>query len=156
MNDLAPIKGFDLINEANHTLYALQEFYQGFNNRDYSLIENNWSRHEQASLANPLGGLRRGWSDISRFYQTLFSSRASVFVEYHDYHIENFGQIFIAVGRERGYFSLDGITVNLAIRTSRCYRLEAGCWKQFHHHGSIEDPQLLLDYQTTVAKIRGE
>jgi len=40
--------------------------------------------------------------------------------------------------------------MNLAIRTSRIYRMSNGKWRQIHHHGSIENPKLLAIYQETV------
>jgi len=38
----------------------------------------------------------------------------------------------------------------LAIRTSRIIKNIAGHWRQVHHHGSIDDPQLLANYQSLV------
>ncbi len=43
--------------------------------------------------------------------------------------------------------------INLAIRTSRIFKLMNEEWKQVHHHGPIEDPSLLDIYQKAV---RGE
>jgi hypothetical protein len=41
--------------------------------------------------------------------------------------------------------------LQLAIRTSRLFRRAPGDrWHQVHHHGSIDDPQLLADYQAAV------
>ena len=58
--------------------------------------------------------------------------------------------MFYAVGRERGYFRLGGEEIALAIRTSRIFQKNDGRWRQVHHHGSIEDPQLLAKYQAAV------
>ena len=59
--------------------------------------------------------------------------------------------IFYVVGRERGRFSRNGKTLDLAIRTTRIFRkADDGNWRQVHHHGSIEDPQLLAEYQQAV------
>lgn len=60
--------------------------------------------------------------------------------------------MFVAVGRERGTFSLgSGAELALAIRTSRTYVRTAQGWRQLHHHGSIESPELLRDYQNAIA-----
>ena len=40
--------------------------------------------------------------------------------------------------------------IKLAIRTSRIFKRMDNGWKQVHHHGSIEDPQLLEQYQSAV------
>ena len=42
------------------------------------------------------------------------------------------------------------VEIKLAIRTSRIYKRVDNGWKQVHHHGSIEDPQLLEQYQSAV------
>jgi hypothetical protein len=58
--------------------------------------------------------------------------------------------MFYAVGRERGEFRLGKTVVKLLIRTTRVFWLLDGRWKQVHHHGSIDDPDLLARYQTAV------
>ena len=58
--------------------------------------------------------------------------------------------MFFVVGRERGEFCLGETRVELAIRTSRIYQLIDGAWKQVHHHGSIDNPDLLAEYQSAV------
>jgi predicted glycosyltransferase involved in capsule biosynthesis len=40
--------------------------------------------------------------------------------------------------------------MDLKIRTSRLFQLIGGRWRQFHHHGSVEDPELLARYQAAV------
>jgi hypothetical protein len=42
--------------------------------------------------------------------------------------------------------------MSLAIRTSRIFIRSFGAWKQVHHHGSIENPDLLAKYQAAVLK----
>jgi hypothetical protein len=58
--------------------------------------------------------------------------------------------VFYAVGRERGAFATSSTKVNPAMRTSRIFRRVGGRWRQIHHHGSIDDPQLLSAYQQIV------
>ncbi|WP_255516532.1 hypothetical protein [Geobacter sp. FeAm09] len=38
----------------------------------------------------------------------------------------------------------------MAIRTSRIFRLMEGRWRQVHHHGSNDDPDLLASYRKAV------
>lgn len=101
-------------------------------------------------MDNPLGGIKRGWPDISAVYQRIFNGPAQVYVEYYDYTIHAFNEVFYAVGRERGFFRMDGHQIDLAIRTSRIFRKAGRTWRQTHHHGSIEDPKLLSSYQKAV------
>lgn len=101
-------------------------------------------------MYNPLGGIKRGWSEIRSVYERIFSGEARVTVEFYDYTIHRFGGVFYAVGRERGQLWRGEFTLSLAIRTTRFFRLAEGRWRQIHHHGSIDDPKLLARYQEAV------
>jgi len=55
------------------------------------------------------------------------------------------------VGRERGELNVTGQRMRLAIRTTRVFRRDRNrTWCQVHHHGSIDDPQMLAAYQEAV------
>src|SRR6266404_3276431 len=96
------------------------------------------------------GGVRRGADEPHKMYEVVFRSPADVHVEFWDYTIHRAGDVFRAVGRERGTY-LDGeIVKNLNVRTTRIFQLIDGRWRQMHHHGSIEDAKLLSDYQNAV------
>ncbi|MCA1979355.1 MAG: nuclear transport factor 2 family protein [Thiobacillus sp.] len=129
---------------------ALEAFYAAFNGRDLALMEQNWAPTDDIALDNPLGGIRRGWNEIRPLYERVFGGAARVYVEFHDYTLHVGSDWFYAVGRERGVYRLDDAELALAIRTSRVYRKISGQWKQVHHHGSIDDPQLLARYQSAV------
>lgn len=131
-------------------LDALTEFYYAFNHRDIGAMSANWLDSPEIALSNPLGGIRRGWDEIRAVYERIFNGTAQVYVEYYDYTILRNGDIFCAVGRERGWFRKGGEEVSLAIRTSRIFMRRDGCWRQVHHHGSIDDPALLDRYQMAV------
>jgi len=129
---------------------ALVQFYCAFNARNMSMMSENWAQTDHIAMSNPLGGIRRGWSELQSVYERIFSGSAEVYVEYYDYTINQTAEMFYAVGRERGYFRLGNEEINLAIRTSRIFQRTGGRWRQVHHHGSIEDPQLLARYQTAL------
>jgi hypothetical protein len=140
----------DIIAETSAPLAALIEFYRAFNSGDLELMSNNWENSDEASMSNPLGGVKRGWHSIKEVYSNIFSGNARVYVEYYNYTIHRSGVMFCAVGRERGFFQLGEQKIDLAIRTSRTYRLDCGRWHQIHHHGSIDNPRLLAAYQEAV------
>jgi len=146
----APITGSELIENGAKPFNALVEFYRAFNTRDLKLMSANWANSDEASMSNPLGGVRRGWESIHEVYAKIFTGSAEVYVEFYDYTIHQTGIMFCAVGRERGYFRMHGKQVDLAIRTSRFYRMDCGKWHQVHHHGSIDAPALLAEYQSAV------
>jgi len=129
---------------------ALAQFYRAFNKRDLAMMKENWANTDEIAMDNPLGGIKRGWSEIKTVYENIFNGSAEVYVEYYDYTIHETEEMFYAVGRERGYFRRDGEEIKLAIRTSRFFQKINGRWRQVHHHGSIDNPQLLEIYQSTV------
>ncbi len=137
---------------------ALAQFYRAFNHRDLAGLAANWADSEEAAMDNPLGGIARGWPAIRAVYEKLVSGAAAVRVEFHDYTIHQSGELFYAVGRERGYLMDGGAALPLAIRTSRVFRKIDGRWRQVHHHGSMDDPKLLARYQALVrsAALSGE
>lgn len=145
-----PITGKESQQKADHPLGALIDFYQAFNTGDMGLMESNWLQTPEASMSNPLGGIKRGWSEIRRVYQNIFKGPAKVYVEFYDYSIYDSGAFFQAVGRERGTLDIGKTTINLHIRTSRSYVRQDGRYHQVHHHGSMDDPALLARYQSAV------
>ncbi len=129
---------------------ALVQFYCAFNSGDIEMMSLNWAKSEYIAMDNPLGGIKRGWSEIKSVYENIFNGPAEVYVEYYDYTLHETAEMFYAVGRERGYFRKGGQAIKLAIRTSRTFQKIGNSWKQVHHHGSIEDPVLLEQYQSAV------
>lgn len=129
---------------------ALVQFYCAFNTRDMRMMAEHWAQSDDIAMDNPLGGISRGWDAVGSIYERLFNGPAQVYVEYFDYTIHETTEMFYAVGRERGYFRRGDTEIALAIRTSRIFRRSEGRWRQVHHHGSIEDPQLLAAYQAAV------
>jgi len=137
--------------EFNHKMHeALVEFYKAFNERDFELMQKNWLNNEEIAMDNPLGGIKRGWNEIKSIYSRIFTGQAKVYVEFYDYTIVPMDGGFVAIGRERGSVEIKGEKLELAIRTSRVYKLIEGEYKQVHHHGSIEFPELLDEYQNLV------
>lgn len=129
---------------------ALAEFYKAFNGGDLALMKRNWLNTDDAAMDNPLGGIRRGWRDMSDVYNRIFTGKGDFDVEFYDYTIHDIGETFLAVGRERGTAQIGESRLDLKIRTSRWFRMVVGRWRQLHHHGSIEDADLLARYQAAV------
>jgi len=133
-------------------LRALSEFYNAFNGRDMEKMSENWAQTDGVIMDNPVGGIKRGWEEIRTVYERIFTGAAKVYVEFYDYSLHEAGEIFYAVGRERGEFRMGETVVTLKIRTTRIYRLIGGQWRQVHHHGSIDDPELLARYQSMISQ----
>lgn len=145
-----PITGSELGIDTTSAYGALVQFYNAFNYANIVLMSENWANTPDIAMDNPLGGIKRGWKDIKSVYQRIFDGKAEVHVEFYDYTIHEGIDFFYAVGRERGQFKASGQIIHLAIRTSRIYQKLDGKWKQVHHHGSIENPELLKSYQQLV------
>lgn len=144
------ITGKEALGDLSSPFQALVQFYSAFNSGDMPMMSENWAQTSDIAMDNPLGGIKRGWTEIQPVYERIFNGPADVYVEYFDYTIHETTEMFYAVGRERGYFRLGGKEITLAIRTSRIFQKTDGRWRQVHHHGSIEDPQLLGTYQSAV------
>lgn len=145
-----PITGREPHDALTEPVRALSQFYRAFNSRDLALMAENWANSDEAAMDNPLGGIKRGWPEIRAVYERVFNGPGRVEVAFHDYTLHLVGDIFYAVGRERGVLEAPGTKLALAIRTSRVYRRIDGVWRQVHHHGSIDDPRLLDAYQKAV------
>jgi ketosteroid isomerase-like protein len=109
-----------------------------------------WWATDEASMANPLGGFARGWDQISSIYARMFRNMR-LEIALCDYTIHIIGSVFYATGREHGYVETSEQRIELDVRTTRVFRLEVGRWQQAHHHGSIDDPELLQMYQRALA-----
>jgi hypothetical protein len=146
----SPITGKEGPFDTTSPLGALTNFYAAFNLQNLDQMQANWLQTEEASMSNPLGGIKRGWLEIESVYKNIFSGPATVYVEFYDYSIHASGSMFVAVGRERGSLEINNETIELAIRTSRIYTLHKAEWKQIHHHGSMDNPDLLAHYQKVL------
>ena len=149
----APVTGSEVNGNQHETSQALSQFYRALNGRDLELMQKNWLNTAEAAMDNPLGGIKRGWDEIKSVYEKLFDSKATYRFELHDYTMHEAGDLFYVVGRERGEVALPGRPLELAIRTTRVFRRDAnGQWRQVHHHGSIDDPNMLAAYQNAVLR----
>jgi len=133
----------------------VETFYYAFNRRDMDVFAQVWADDALVQLNNPLGGILRGYKPIAELYQRIFTGPASVWVELADIVEFESPDMVVFAGRETGEFTRSGKTLALSIRTTRVVQWfgpEIG-WRQSHHHGSIDDPLLLSEYQRAV---RGE
>jgi ketosteroid isomerase-like protein len=148
-----PVTGREPADDQRQAPQALAQFYRALNARDLALMQKNWSDSDAAAMDNPLGGIKRGWAEIKTVYEKLFASSGVYRFEFHDYTVHEGAEFFYVVGRERGELESDVGTLQLAIRTTRIFQRDADQrWRQIHHHGSIDDPQLLAAYQEAVFK----
>jgi hypothetical protein len=131
---------------------ALETFYCAFNQRDLELLAAVWLDDPLSQLNNPLGGILQGREAIAELYDRVFHGPGRAWVQLEDIMEVITPSAVVFAGRERGEFAAAADTVPLLIRTSRImvYAPEVG-WRQAHHHGSIDDPELLARYQAAVA-----
>ncbi len=71
-------------------------------------------------------------------------------VEFHDYTLYVFDDVFYLVERERGRLDDGKLSLNLAAHISRIFHHMRGQWRQIQHHGSIGDSRLLEAYASAV------
>src|SRR6202040_737015 len=145
-----PITGNEDLGDLSQPQQALAQFYRAFNTRDLKMMDENFAHSDEVAIDNPLGGIQRGADEPPKMYEGVFRSPADVHVEFWDYTINRAGDVFSAVGRERGTHHDGEIVKNLNVRTTRIFQLIDGRWRQMHPHGSIEDAALLGEYQNAV------
>jgi ketosteroid isomerase-like protein len=145
-----PITGTEDLASLSDTQRVLAEFYAAFNGWDLEGMARNWADTDDVVMDNPLGGIVRGWAEIRAVYERIFAGPGMVTVELFDYTLHEAGELFYAVGRERGELRTDAMVLELAIRTTRIFRRIGGRWRQVHHHGSFDDPDVLARYQEEV------
>jgi ketosteroid isomerase-like protein len=130
---------------------ALESFYYALNNRDIEVLRADWANSPLAQLNNPVGGILRGGDAIAGLYARVFSGSVNVQVTFAEVIVYHGHAHAVFAGREKGsYTAPDGRAVPLEIRTSRYFRYEDGRWSQYHHHGSIDDPDALRAYQQAI------
>src|SRR5262245_38661009 len=140
------ITGNEDMGDLSQPEQVLAQFYRAFNTRDMILMADNWEQSEEAIMDNPLGGIKRGWQEIRAVYERIFNSSAKVQVEFYDYAIQHCGDVFLAIGRERGRLAQGERKLDLSIRTTCVFRSSGERWRQAHHHGSVDDPAMLDAY----------
>jgi ketosteroid isomerase-like protein len=130
---------------------ALESFYYAWHHLDADALRAVWSDSPLVQLDNPAGGILRGGDAIAGLYQKALVGPANVRVTFGDV-VAYYGQSHaVFAGRERGsYTAPDGTTMPLEIRTTRYFRYQDGRWRQYHHHGSIDDPEALRGYQQAI------
>jgi ketosteroid isomerase-like protein len=130
---------------------ALETFYYALNNRDLDALRADWADSPLAQLNNPVGGILRGADAIGRLYGKIFSGAVNVQVTFTDVIAYEGREHAVFAGRETGsYTTGNSASLPLEIRTSRYFRYEDGRWRQYHHHGSIDDPAALRAYQQAI------
>ncbi len=131
---------------------ALETFYYSLNQRSLAILSQIWLDDATIQLNNPLGGIVRGIEPIKTLYGRIFEGPVRVKVEFYDVTVYSTSEMVVFAGRERGTYERDGKSYPLDIRTTRCflYKRGKGGWRQIHHHGSIDNPELLKHYQQTV------
>ncbi|HAF00356.1 MAG TPA: DUF4440 domain-containing protein, partial [Methylophilaceae bacterium] len=130
----------------------LETFYYAFNQRDIDVFKNIWGNDEFVQLNNPLGGILRGIEPITNLYNGIFIGSSKVWVELSDIVEFQTKDMVVFAGREVGEFTKGENTISLNIRTTRIIQWfgEGVGWKQTHHHGSIDNSNLLAEYQQTL------
>jgi hypothetical protein len=162
INKLPETFGRKAQNRLDHTkekslegaISCLETFYYAFNNKDLEIFKKIWFNDALIQLNNPLGGIIRGIHPIIELYERIFNGPASVWVEFSDIVYYQSADMITFVGRETGEFSINNQKINLQIRTTRFfgYADKDNQWFQIHHHGSIDNAELLDSYQKAVKK----
>lgn len=147
-----PVTGWESNADATSPWRALCEFYRAVNSRDLALLARNWAHSDDATMDDPMAGIRRGWPAIRDAYERLLEGPALLRAELVDYTIHETADVAWFAGRERGYVRARGMETPLEMRTTRVFRRVDARWRQVHCHASITDARLLERY---IASLQG-
>lgn len=146
-----PITGKEDFADVSTPVQAIAQFYAAFNGHDNAVMADNWDGDEAVvSNGNQLGGILRSRTEVLDRYSKIFNAPFQVYAEFVDYTVHEEESWFLAVGRERGTFTHDGQSFDFQTRDTRLFRRTGGRWKQVHHHGSFDDPELMARFQQTA------
>jgi hypothetical protein len=120
------------------------------NSGDLDQLATCWAEGDAPTMDNPIGGVMRGWPAIRDGYSWLFNGPATLQVVFRDFTSQGGADWHLFAGRENGVCATPHETLELRMRTSRLFVKTEGLWRQLHHHGSIEEPVVLADYQRAI------
>jgi ketosteroid isomerase-like protein len=113
------------------------EALAAFMRRDARAIKDLYSRRHDATLANPFGGVARGWGEISQRVDQAASYYADgevVSIEtISSDHAEEFGYC-VEIELLRGRLGSRDVIDEVGLRTTSVFRCEDGDWKLVHRH----------------------
>ncbi len=142
----SPITGREPIGDLREPIHALSQFYRAFNERDLAMMEEVWEHSREVSAIPPIGVPRFGWRMLRANYEKGLQNARPLRTEFFDYVIQTSGDLFVAIGRERGQGPAESSVPALDARTTNIFRRGPdGRWKLLHHHVSFGDPHQLAE-----------
>lgn len=128
---------------------ALETFYRAFNAGDRELLLTLWADEPLVHLDDPLGRSVRGHGEIAELYRSLVRRGVLAWIQFDEILEISTNESVIFVGRERGMVMTTDDIVPLRIRATHCLSWieSVSAWRWVHHHGSIEEPELMARYQ---------
>jgi ketosteroid isomerase-like protein len=120
------------------------EALAAFVRRDTQPFKDLFSRQADATLANPFGGVARGWSEIPDRVDraaSFYTDGEVVSIETISAdHSDDFGYSF-EIEVLRGRLGNRDLIDDVGLRTTSVFRCEGGDWKLVHRHA---DPAIEL------------
>jgi len=108
-----------------------------FMRRDTQPFKDLYSRRDDATLANPFGGVARGWAEIAPRIDraaSFYSDGETTGIEtISSDHTDDFGYCF-EIEHLRGRLGARDVVDEIDLRTSSVFRCEDGDWKLVHRH----------------------
>ena len=115
-----------------------------FMRRDTEPYKDIYSRRDDATLANPFGGVARGWGELPDRLDraaSYYTDGEVVRIELiSSDHTDDFGYC-LEIEYLRGRLGSRDVSDEVGLRTTTVYRCEDGDWKLVHRHA---DPAIEL------------
>jgi ketosteroid isomerase-like protein len=93
-----------------------------------------WSHADDVTYMSPFGELLNGWEPIRASWQGQADQQLGGRVDPAELRHFSSAELGVAVGFERGSIEIDGAPVEIDIRATSTYRMEAGGWAMIGHH----------------------
>jgi hypothetical protein len=127
------------------------EALRAFVRRDTQPFKDLYSHHDDATLANPFGGVARGWGEVPDRTDRAASYYTDGEVVRIDTissgHTDEIGYCF-EIEYLRGRLGTRDVIDEIGLRTTSVFRCEDGDWKLVHRHA---DPAVELRVPESIA-----
>ena len=96
-----------------------------------------WSHAADVTYMGPFGGLKVGWNQVLSNWELQAAKKITGEIKPEDIHVFVGRDLAVMQNFEKGKNTVDGKTLDIAIRATNIFRKEGGKWKMISHHTDL-------------------